>query len=114
MRILIIDDEATVVEVLKVILGDLGYVVEGYTDPCAGEQAAISGDYDLILTDLRMPGRNGAEIVKTIRESKPNAKVLVITAIPNDSLAERAMHFGAVGLVRKPFEIAKILSYLED
>lgn len=113
-RILIIDDEVMVLDALKVILEDLGYAVEGYSDPLAGESAAISEDFDLILSDLRMPKKNGAEIVKSVLTSKPQARVLVITAFPSDPLAERAVEAGALGLVRKPFEISKILQYIED
>ncbi len=111
--ILIIDDEAMVLDALKVILEDLDYTVEGYSDPFAGEKAALSKDYDLILSDLRMPGKNGAEIVESIRSHKPEARVLIITAFPSDPLAEKAMGAGALGLVRKPFEISKIIEYLD-
>ncbi|HUX20979.1 MAG TPA: response regulator [Spirochaetia bacterium] len=111
--ILIIDDEAMVLDALTVILEDLDYTVEGYSDPFVGEQAALSGDYDLILSDLRMPGKNGAEIVKSILAAKPKARVLIITAFPSDPLAEKALSSGALGLVRKPFEISKIIEYLE-
>lgn len=112
-RILIIDDETMVVDALKVILSDFGCTVEGYSDPVAGEQAAISSDYDLILSDLRMRDRNGAEVVKSILEKRPNARVLVITAFPSDPLADKALEHGAAGLVRKPFEISKIIKYLD-
>lgn len=111
--ILIIDDETMVLDALKVILEELGYTVEGYSDPLAGERAAISRSYDLILSDLRMPIRNGAEVVQHILEQKPDARVLVITAFPSDPLAERALGCGAIGLVRKPFEISTILEYID-
>ena len=113
-KVLIIDDEVMVLDALKVILEDLGYGVEGYSDPVEGEQAAIAGDYDLVLSDLRMPGKNGADVVKSILEKKPEARVLVITAFPSDTLAEKALASGALGLVRKPFEISKIVEYLGE
>lgn len=114
MRILIIDDETMVIDALELILEGLGHAVEGYSDPLAGEEAASTKDYDLILSDLRMPGKNGAEVVKSILQKKPDARVLVITAFSSDPLADQALGYGAVGLVRKPFEIAKILEYLEN
>ena len=79
-----------------------------------GTDEAIRGAYDLILTDIRMPGRNGAEITEAVRAARPDARILVITAYPNDPLAERALAAGAIGLLRKPFEIAKILDFLKD
>ena len=58
-----------------------------------------------------MPVRNGAEITEAILAKKPDARVLVITAYPSDPLAERAIKAGAVGLLKKPFEIGKILTF---
>jgi FixJ family two-component response regulator len=56
--------------------------------------------------------KNGAEITEAILAKKPSARILVITAYPNDPLAQRAMGAGAIGLLKKPFEIAKILDFL--
>ena len=55
---------------------------------------------------------NGAEVTEAVLARKPGARILVITAYPNDPLAERAIKAGAVGLLKKPFEIAKILDFL--
>ncbi len=111
--ILVIDDEEMILDAVKVIFEDMGISVTTTSNPVQGEQEAINSAYDLVLTDIRMPTRNGAEIVEAILAKKPGARVLVITAYPNDPLAERAIKAGAIGLVRKPFEIAKILEYLK-
>ncbi len=113
-KLLIIDDESMIVDVAKVIFKDLGYQVDGYTDPVAGEEQAIKEDYDLILVDLRMPKRNGAQVAQGILKAKPDAKVLVITAYPTDPLAKQAMDAGVKTLLKKPFEIAKIIDFLKD
>ena len=111
--ILVIDDEEMILDAIKIIFEDMGYSVHTTSDPVAGTEEAISNSYDLVLTDIRMPVRNGAEIVEAIMQKKPGTRVLVITAYPNDPLAERAIKAGAVGLLRKPFEIAKILDFLK-
>jgi DNA-binding NtrC family response regulator len=111
--ILAIDDEEMILDAIKIIFEDMGYSVQTTSDPVKGTEEAIARDYDLILTDIRMPVRNGAEIAEAILERKPSARILVITAFPNDPLALRAMQAGAVGLLKKPFEIAKILDYLK-
>ena len=90
----------------------MGYSVQTTSDPVQGTDVAIAQDFDLILTDIRMPSRNGAEITEAVLAKKPKARILVITAYPNDPLAERAIKAGAVGLLKKPFEIAKILDFL--
>jgi CheY-like chemotaxis protein len=110
--ILVIDDETMILDAIKIIFEDMGYSVETTTDPVHGTEEAVSRDFDLILTDVRMPVRNGAEVTEAVLARKPTARILVITAYPNDPLAERAIKAGAVGLLKKPFEIAKILDYL--
>ncbi len=110
--ILVIDDEALILDAIKIIFEDMGYEVMTTSDPLRGTDEALSRDFDLILTDIRMPGRNGAEIAEAVLAAKPNARILCITAYPNDPLAERAVKAGAVGLLKKPFEIAKILDFL--
>lgn len=103
-----------ILDAIELILGDLGHEVSTFSDPLEGQNSALENDYDLILTDLRMPGLNGAEISETVLAAKPGAKILVITAYPTDHLAARAMEAGAVGLVKKPFEITKILDFIKD
>jgi CheY-like chemotaxis protein len=109
----VIDDETMILDAIKIIFEDMGYSVQTCSDPIKGTQEALCTAYDLILTDVRMPVRNGAEITETILAARPTARVLVITAYPNDPLAQRAIQAGAVGLLKKPFEIAKILDYLK-
>jgi CheY-like chemotaxis protein len=110
--ILVIDDEPMILDAIKIIFEDMGYAVNTFSDPVEGTNEALRSEYDLILTDVRMPVRNGAEITEAILARKPAARVLVITAYPGDPLAERAIKAGAVGLLKKPFEIAKILDFL--
>jgi DNA-binding NtrC family response regulator len=113
-RILVIDDESMILNAIKLIIGDLGHEVNTFSTPEDGEAEALRNDYDLILTDLRMPGKNGAEITEAILKAKPDARILMITAFPNDELAIRAMKAGALGLLKKPFEISKIIEYLGE
>jgi DNA-binding NtrC family response regulator len=110
--ILVIDDETMILDAIKIIFEDMGYSVQTTPDPIQGTEVAIAQDFDLILTDIRMPSRNGAEITEAVLAKRPKARILVITAYPNDPLAERAIKAGAVGLLKKPFEIAKILDFL--
>jgi DNA-binding NarL/FixJ family response regulator len=74
----------------------------------------LENEYDLVLVDIRMPQMNGAELAELLLKSKPATRLLVITAYPSDPLVPRALGAGAIGLLKKPFEIAKILDYLKD
>lgn len=111
-KILAIDDEIVILDALKTILVDLGHSVDTYSNSIDGEAAAISGEYDLILIDMRMPCKNGADITLEILRNKPEARILIITGFPGDPLAKRSLDAGAKGLVKKPFEIGKILDFL--
>lgn len=112
-KIFILDDEKEIVDTMVILLETMGYEVEGYDDPEAGLEAALSRDYDLYITDLKMPGLSGAEVTKAIKKSKPESKILVISQYTNDKLALEALNNGAVSLVEKPFEISKIITFLE-
>jgi DNA-binding NtrC family response regulator len=81
--ILAIDDEEMILDAIKVIFEDMGNSVHTTSDPVKGTEDAIANDYDLVLTDIRMPARNGAEIVEAVLEKKRGTRILVIT------LAER-------------------------
>lgn len=111
-RVIIIDDEELIVDAVREILRSFDIHVDGFSDPEEGLNAAISNPYDLYLLDLRMPHLNGSEICQKILEVIPEAKVLIITAFPMDPLAIEAMEAGAIGLLKKPFEIAKIIAFL--
>lgn len=113
-RILAIDDEVMILDAMKVIFEEMGYEVDVYPDSREGLAEAIRTPYDLVLVDVRMPAKNGAEVAEELLKARPDAKLLVITAYPDDPLATRALKAGAIGLVRKPFEIARILDFLKD
>jgi two-component system nitrogen regulation response regulator NtrX len=113
-RILVIDDEEIILDTFKIIFEDMGYHVETFSDPVAGMAEAVKNEYDLIVTDIRMPGMDGAEVTEGIRKTKPNARILLVTAFPNDPIVPRALEAGAFALLKKPFEIAKILDFLQE
>jgi len=112
-KVLVIDDERRVLEAIQIILSDLGHVVECADDPVDGTAEALRGDYDLVLVDIHMPGRNGAQVIEDILQAKPGSRVLILTADPTHPLAKRALDAGAKALLKKPFEIAKVLEYLQ-
>lgn len=112
-KILVIDDEAMIIDVIKVILEDMGYSVTGFQNSREGEKEAIENDYDLIVVDIRMPEKNGAEVTESILKAKPESKILIITAYPTDPLAKQALDAGALSLLKKPFEVGKIIDFLK-
>jgi FixJ family two-component response regulator len=113
-RILVIDDEEMILDSIKIIFGEMGYEVTVCSDSSVGISEALKNPYDIVIVDVRMPGKSGADVAEELLKSKPGTRLLVITGFPNDPLAVRALKAGAVGLLKKPFEIAKILDYLKD
>ena len=112
--VLVIDDETMILDAIRIILEDSGHSVVTCSDPAAGVQEASRGDHDLILVDIRMPGINGAEVTRRIRTARADARVLIVTAFPNDPLVAKAREAGAFAILKKPFEIGAVLDLLKD
>lgn len=112
-RVLVIDDEKLILDAVEIILEDFGYHVECSRNPFEGERQAIENHYDLILVDIHMPDRNGAEVTEAILKARPDAIVLILTGNPTHPLAKKALDAGAKALLKKPFEISKVLDFLK-
>ena len=111
--ILFVEDEEEVRKIIAKTLEEMGHTVDTTQDPFDGERKALEQEYDLIITDLRMEGKTGDEIVRSVKSQRKNARILVITAYSTEPMAQAALKAGALALVRKPFEISKILAHLE-
>ena len=113
-RIFLLDDDELILESFSMIFTEMGFDVTTCSDSSAGTTLATGSDYDLILSDIRMPGLNGAQAIKAMKSLKPQARIFVLTAYPGDPLVLAALEAGAQGVMKKPFEIAKILDLLKD
>ena len=113
-RLLVIDDEIPILEAIQTILEDMGYEVVTYSNSLEGEKVAITEKFDLILIDMRMPNKNGAMVSQTILKQKPEANIMIITAFPGDPIVREALDAGAKGVLKKPFEIGKIIDFLRE
>ena len=113
-RIFLLDDDELILDSFSMIFTELGFAVTTCSDSARGAQLATESPYDLILCDMRMPGLNGAQAIKVMRLQRPDARILVLTAYPGDPIVQAALEAGAQGVMKKPFEIAKILELLKD
>ncbi len=109
-RALVIDDEDIVLESVKKILSSEGYLVDTYTNSRAGLQRAIDEDYDIVLTDIRMPDIGGMRILRDIKRVKPAIPVLIITGYATVQSAVGAMKLGAADYIEKPFTPDKLVA----
>ncbi|MBF0369417.1 MAG: response regulator transcription factor [Magnetococcales bacterium] len=103
IKIFIADDHFTVREGLKTYLHTQGdFVVAG--EAADGKQAQkliLSGEWDLVLLDITLPGRDGLEVLKRIRQSKPKLPVIIFTMHDEEAMALRCLKSGADGFVSK-------------
>ncbi len=107
-KILVIEDEKNMREILKILLDGEGYEVHVAQDGAEGLSCLNSDIFDLVITDIRMPGVNGIEILKKAVETSPETLVIVITAFGTTESAVEAMKLGAYDYIHKPFKIDEI------
>lgn len=102
-RILIIDDEQHIRRMMRITLEAAGYIAGEAQDGLQGLELFGDGtDWDGVVLDQRMPGMDGLETLKQIKERDPNARVVMATAYASIELAVDAMKLGANDFVRKP------------
>ena len=108
MRILLVEDEAGIADFLRRGLESDGYVVTWAADGEEGEALALSGDFDLVLLDLMLPGRDGLEVLASIRRSLPSLPVILLTARGQVEDRVRGLDSGATDYVTKPFSFDEL------
>jgi two-component system response regulator PilR (NtrC family) len=113
-RILVCDDEASLREMLQILLRREGYrvdVVDGVH--AARDQLGSADPYDAVITDLVMPDGTGMEVLDAVRSRSANTQTLMITAYATTGQAVEAMRKGAYDYVQKPFRNHELLATLE-
>ncbi len=106
-HILLIDDEAIALSNLSHVLEREGYAVTACRDGESGLAAMQNTQFDLVLTDLRMPGIDGMDVLRHIRESTPDVPVIMITGHATLDSAVDAMKAGAHHYIAKPFRLGE-------
>jgi two-component system response regulator AtoC len=101
-RILVVDDEEGIRTFLAEALERSGHDVTQVADGAAALRAAHEEPFDIVLTDLRMPGVDGMTVVRTLRTQQPNLEVIVLTAFGEVATAVEAMKLGALDYLEKP------------
>lgn len=109
-KILIIDDEASILFSLSSLLGRQKYICDTAESGAAGLKLfqQNQGGYDIVITDFLMPGIDGMQVLKTIKQHRPETYVIMLTAHGNTENAVAAMKEGAYDYISKPYENEKI------
>jgi DNA-binding NtrC family response regulator len=107
-RILVIDDEKIVCDRLGMELERAGFGVEAYTESPLALQRIRVMNFDLVITDIKMRGPDGVEVLKFVKEHCPSTKVIVITGFATEETAREVLERGATDFIPKPFKMSKL------
>lgn len=107
--ILVVDDEAPVRRILSRALQRLGHECVEASDANEARAAIANRRFELVLSDVNMPGDSGIDLIKDLFQADPHLALMMVTGVDDPSLAEEALALGAYGYIIKPFEMNEIV-----
>jgi DNA-binding NtrC family response regulator len=110
---MVVDDEPSVLESFKMILKIKDYEVETFPDGPSAISTLKKDRYDICFVDYKLPGMDGLEVLKKIKEIDPSVEVIVVTAYATESSHANAITLGALEYLRKPFLMEEIYELVE-
>jgi DNA-binding NtrC family response regulator len=113
-EILILDDEPIVCDRLKPALEKCGYSVTTFTDSSAAIEELTRKRYDVLITDLKMSGPSGLDVLHFVKEQNPVTQVIVVTGYATAEQAKESIKGGAVDFIAKPFRISQLLDLVAN
>lgn len=112
-RLMVIDDEPIVGKRLKMMLEKAGYYVETFINASAAIRVLDEKKFDIIITDIKMEGIDGMNILEIARKKNPDTKVIIITGFGKKETATEAFNKGAFDFIIKPFKIDELKQVLK-
>jgi DNA-binding response OmpR family regulator len=109
-RVLIIEDDKDITDLVEIHLGDLGYKLDKAYNGETGLAKSLSGDYDLILLDLMLPKLEGLEVCKQIREKDKTVPIIMLTSRSEEMDKILGLELGADDYIVKPFSIRELIA----
>ncbi len=111
--VLVVDDERSLREFLEILLAREGHKVTVAEDAVSGIAKLKAADFDLVLTDLKLPQGSGMDVLRHVTESGADAQVILMTAFATTENAVEAMRLGAYDYVIKPFKVDELKVVIE-
>jgi DNA-binding response OmpR family regulator len=108
-RVLIIEDESDIRELLTLHMEDIGCEVEGFEDGRVGYDHALKNEFDLLILDINLPGKNGMQICKDLRANDIQQPILMLTARGEEADLVQGFELGADDYLSKPFRIKELV-----
>jgi excisionase family DNA binding protein len=109
-RVLVVDDESTIRDLLSKTLALAEYDVDMAPDGRTALERLRIIPYDLLITDLKMPGVDGLTVIREARRLKADLPVIIITGFSNEASAIEAVNLGVSGYLTKPFRVPRVLA----
>ena len=103
MKILIVDDDAIVIQSCRRVLEAEGMEVQTANTVETGEEILATGPFDLMLTDIKIPGQDGFEMIRRAKKIRPDMPVLMMTGYLTPQVIEKGRRLGADNHIAKPF-----------
>ena len=113
-RILIIDDDEEMSALLKDFLKEEGYEADSANSGSEAFGKLAWKSFNLVITDIRMPGLSGLDILSAVKKFQPHLPVIVITAFGGEEVNRRSMARGADGYLEKPIHFQKLRKLIEE
>jgi DNA-binding NtrC family response regulator len=108
LRLLVIDDEPIVGKRLQQVFAKMGFDVETYTSALSAMEAMERDPFDIVVTDLKMEGMDGMEVLERVKERNPDTKVIIITGYAQLDTASEAFRKGVFDFIAKPFRLDEL------
>jgi excisionase family DNA binding protein len=111
-RVLVVDDEASIRDLLARTLALAEYEVDTAVDATSAldRLRASAGAYDLLISDLNMPGMDGLTLIREVKRIKADLPIIIITGFSSESSAIEAVNLGVAGYLTKPFRVPQVLA----
>ena len=113
-KIMLIDNEEGLCRMMEAVLRDNGYEVKAYTRSFEGVEDFEANQWDLVISDIKMPGMDGLEVLERIRAKDANVPVIMITAYATVETSIQALRKGAYDMLTKPFEPEELLYRIKN
>ena len=115
---MVVDDHYDIVDVLQIALQKEGFRVHGFTDPVLALDCYETGHkkFALVITDMKMPGMNGVELVSKIKEIKQDIQAILISAFERDTIDDEINRYNVKieEVVQKPFSLNNLAKSVKD
>ena len=113
-RVLVVDDQPGMLRTTAMVLNRKGYDVDIAQNGSAALEKIKQTPFDVVLMDIKMPLMDGVETHKRIKQIRPDAVVMMMTAYAVEDLVQEALQEGAYGIVYKPLEMEELLKLVDE